>query len=364
MTKGNNYPFGSTQGGRGANKQDYRFGFNGKENDGEWGTSLVQDYGFRLYNPGIGRFLSVDPISMQYPELTPYQFASNRVIDGIDLDGLEYISHDQMHLELALGFGYMANKAIEGTLNISVGAAEWIYFDKSQVRAIRNAAARQGEPIPEYIPDEQVLKDYKMRYRTGDGFVAELRGTTWEETKNNANSALDILPFAPGKNEVATFAKNFILINQVKETGKQVIRQIDDAAKYGKFNDDIDIGVKYFHGQNKIGWAEINKQGVLFMDFNIDVQGAGIGTAMFKDMLSLGDVTAVRGMWNEGYSVNFNLFMKIYDDTGDLQKAAFSTPTGKWAKENGFDSVRMLRHSFRYDGEYDSVTMEFFKKTE
>ncbi len=48
------------------------------------------DYGFRIYNPQIGRFLSVDPIYKKYPELTPYQFASNRPIDGIDRDGLEY----------------------------------------------------------------------------------------------------------------------------------------------------------------------------------------------------------------------------------------------------------------------------------
>ena len=44
----------------------------------------------RIYDPRLGRFLSVDPITAQYPELTPYQFASNRPIDGIDLDGLEY----------------------------------------------------------------------------------------------------------------------------------------------------------------------------------------------------------------------------------------------------------------------------------
>ena len=70
---------------------EYRYGFNGKENDREWGTGgLTQDYGFRLYNPGIGKFLSVDPISPDYPELTSYQFASNRPIDGVDLDGLEY----------------------------------------------------------------------------------------------------------------------------------------------------------------------------------------------------------------------------------------------------------------------------------
>jgi hypothetical protein len=37
----------------------------------------------------VSRFLSVDPIAKQYPELTPYQFASNTPIWAIDLDGLE-----------------------------------------------------------------------------------------------------------------------------------------------------------------------------------------------------------------------------------------------------------------------------------
>lgn len=50
----------------------------------------TQDYGFRIYNPSLGRFLSVDPLTENYPHLTPYQFASNRPIDGTDIDGLEY----------------------------------------------------------------------------------------------------------------------------------------------------------------------------------------------------------------------------------------------------------------------------------
>ena len=53
------------------------------------GGAVVQDYGFRLYSPSIGRFLSVDPLTSSYPMLTPYQFASNRPIDAIDVDGLE-----------------------------------------------------------------------------------------------------------------------------------------------------------------------------------------------------------------------------------------------------------------------------------
>lgn len=65
---------------------NYRYGFNGKENDNETG---YQDYGMRLYDRRLGRFISVDPLYKKYPELTPYQFASNTPIQAIDLDGLE-----------------------------------------------------------------------------------------------------------------------------------------------------------------------------------------------------------------------------------------------------------------------------------
>ncbi len=64
----------------------YGFGFNGKENDNETKT---QDYGMRIYDYRLGKFLSVDPLSNEFPELTPYQFASNTPIMAIDLDGLE-----------------------------------------------------------------------------------------------------------------------------------------------------------------------------------------------------------------------------------------------------------------------------------
>jgi RHS repeat-associated protein len=71
----------------------YRYGFNGKENDnGVKGTGNQQDYGMRIYDPRIGKFLSVDPIAKSYPDLTPYQFASNSPMENIDIDGLEKYS--------------------------------------------------------------------------------------------------------------------------------------------------------------------------------------------------------------------------------------------------------------------------------
>lgn len=83
-------PFGMILSGRSWQAgSGYRYTFNGKEFDNE---TKIQDYGMRIYMPTLGRFLSIDPLTNDYPELTPYQFASNRPIDGIDLDGLEYTS--------------------------------------------------------------------------------------------------------------------------------------------------------------------------------------------------------------------------------------------------------------------------------
>jgi RHS repeat-associated protein len=84
------YPFGMEMPGRSFQSGGYRYGFNGKEKDPtEFGSLTHFDYGFRIYNPALGRFLSVDPLKKEYPELTPYQFASNTPIQAIDLDGLE-----------------------------------------------------------------------------------------------------------------------------------------------------------------------------------------------------------------------------------------------------------------------------------
>jgi RHS repeat-associated protein len=81
------YPFGSILSS--VSKGVYRYGFNGKETDSE--TDL-QDYGERIYNSSIAKFLSADPLIVkgkQYPWYSPYHFAGNTPISAIDLDGLE-----------------------------------------------------------------------------------------------------------------------------------------------------------------------------------------------------------------------------------------------------------------------------------
>ncbi len=78
----------------------HKFGFNGKENDNLLkGIGGQQDYGMRVYDPRLARFLSLDPISSDFPFYTPYQFAGNKPIWAIDLDGMEEWMQTQANLQ-------------------------------------------------------------------------------------------------------------------------------------------------------------------------------------------------------------------------------------------------------------------------
>jgi len=84
------YPFGMLMPDRNLSYENCRFGFNNKEDDNEvYGNDNFQDYGMRMYNPRLGRFITVDPLTSKYPWFSPYQFAGNTPIQAIDLDGAE-----------------------------------------------------------------------------------------------------------------------------------------------------------------------------------------------------------------------------------------------------------------------------------
>ena len=72
----------------------YRYGFNGKENDNEVkGSGNQQDYGLRMYDNRLGKFLSLDPLKVKFAWWSPYAFAGNTPIQAIDLDGGEILNY-------------------------------------------------------------------------------------------------------------------------------------------------------------------------------------------------------------------------------------------------------------------------------
>jgi RHS repeat-associated protein len=100
------YPFGMQVPNRfdSIEDKDYRYGFQGQEKDDEIkgeGNSL--NYTFRMHDPRVGRFLSLDPLAPEYPHNSPYAFAENRVIDGLELEGLEFLDADESRIYIVWG---------------------------------------------------------------------------------------------------------------------------------------------------------------------------------------------------------------------------------------------------------------------
>src|SRR5690606_16090171 len=94
------YTFGMQMPNRNGSTDDYRYGFQGQEKDDEVkGEGNSINYKYRMHDPRIGRFFAVDPLAPYYPHNSPYAFSENRVIDRIELEGLESAPPQKMYAE-------------------------------------------------------------------------------------------------------------------------------------------------------------------------------------------------------------------------------------------------------------------------
>jgi RHS repeat-associated protein len=80
--------------GRNGSTGDYRYGFNGMEGDGEIkGSGNSYDFGARIYDTRIGRWLATDPHASSYPNFSPYSFAANNPVYYVDPDGNDIVPY-------------------------------------------------------------------------------------------------------------------------------------------------------------------------------------------------------------------------------------------------------------------------------
>ncbi|MCB0736369.1 MAG: hypothetical protein KDC92_02565 [Bacteroidetes bacterium] len=114
------YPFGMTMPSRSYTNSafinsNYGYGFQGEELDNEWkgeGNSIMFKY--RIHDVRIGRFLSIDPLAPDYPHNSPFAFSENRVLDGTELEGLEWKSvHKWSHINEKTGNTYAKDWEIQ-----------------------------------------------------------------------------------------------------------------------------------------------------------------------------------------------------------------------------------------------------------
>jgi RHS repeat-associated protein len=83
------YPFGLTFNSyQRENGLSNSFKFNGKEEQDELSLNTT-GFGWRQYNPAIGRWSVVDQLAEKYYSMSPYTFVANNPINLVDLDGRE-----------------------------------------------------------------------------------------------------------------------------------------------------------------------------------------------------------------------------------------------------------------------------------
>jgi RHS repeat-associated protein len=173
------YPFGSQMPGRKySNGSKFRYGFNGKENDNEVkGEGNQLDYGMRIYDPRLGKFLSVDPLTKSYPHYTPYSFAGNKPIWCVDLDGAE-----EWYYYDAFG-AYKKSTLIYGPRNPD-NLAKSGYYTLQRIHQIEADAKAATERI-------QAAANYKASVEAWNNYVAS---TNLFVSAYNVSGASSIVP--------------------------------------------------------------------------------------------------------------------------------------------------------------------------
>ena len=146
----------------GITAKGYRYGFNGKENDNEVkGEGNEQDYGMRVYDPGLGKFLSVDPLTKDFPWYTPYQFAGNTPVQAVDLDG-----NEELHYTMTL------NK--NGSTTLKLTDIKFFYeqnwFSKAMgIFDVRSNTDKLRIPERAVVHYTNTNKDYYIGFRGSKG---------------------------------------------------------------------------------------------------------------------------------------------------------------------------------------------------
>jgi RHS repeat-associated protein len=155
----------------------YRYGFNNKENDDEIaGNNNALDFGARIYDSRLGRFLTLDFFSNESPNQSPYSFAINSPIYMVDFEGNKnmvyiYLNESDVKLSQAdkdylLWAIYVAySKTL--TVNNMALALEFVYVDK----VIESEFLDKTDAMLVVSDPDALLKQFPNGgYRIGSGY--------------------------------------------------------------------------------------------------------------------------------------------------------------------------------------------------
>jgi RHS repeat-associated protein len=229
------YPFGETCFGAFAKK---RYRYVGKEKDNESGLYY---YGARYYAAWTCRFISVDPLAGDYPHYTPYQYAGNKPINFIDLDGLEEAEPEQKQ-----------STAPSTTPKQSSGNP--IPLEGDGKTASPNTVTQNIDPISAlelHMPDALSVGGYTDRLPTI--IPSQLPATKRSEGESNISTAVGLLA---------------ITADMIKEVGglEAAQKMIEEGKFEAIYNGEKQTWSMKFHGNQHVSASFVEESKVAFAD--------------------------------------------------------------------------------------------------
>ena len=328
----------------------YRYGFNGKENDNEVkGAGNQQDYGMRIYNPRIGKFLSVDPLTKQYSSLTPYQFASNSPIAMIDVDGMEGNPYQMMQNQQSIrkyetDLRKSNPKHADGIIkqhnvNAFLSVGSMLTAGSSSLFSIFiNGVVDYGA----YQTVKGIIK--KDDKRVAEGTHLMVWGISGEVGGMVLGKSFEAL--SPLLQSSKSTSK---ILTVLEEDGFAVIRNSEGKA----------VGKGWLSGSGEELNFTIKTKGT-----ELEGQGGNVFTSIMKYIEKNWDkIGSIRGNWKAGpLGDNLDTFNKLVNQGKSLEDAALGTFTGKLAQKNGFGKAVIENTIKDSKGNYTGVDVIFKRK--
>ncbi|MBK8721994.1 MAG: hypothetical protein IPL95_06855 [Saprospiraceae bacterium] len=223
----------------------------------------------RIYDPRVGRFLSVDPLQKKYPDFSPYHFSGNNPILFVDFDGKDFgvkIDHDAKTIIVVANIyttsktGYDQALISANTWNAKSATVDGytVTFEVKVMEACKSS--RTDEEIIKIIPsivnkkgkvDNEKLQTFKNKIINSDAF-------------NKATSDDNGNVYAGSLGHRSKSVSGETYLGGVTENSKHISMNIhDESGDMGAYSDLVTHDVGHLFGLDDEGGTYFSGDGIM-----------------------------------------------------------------------------------------------------
>ncbi|KFF01818.1 hypothetical protein IX38_15055 [Chryseobacterium luteum] len=141
---------------------------------------------WRNYMPDVGRFFNIDPLSEKYAYQSHYNFSENRVVDGRELEGLEWVaSRNLKNKTVNLHLTY---KPVNNTVGVLSNAQMSTLNQERNAQIVSSFGGKDSDGNQVNITFSEsnkatIIREYNIGYDTNN--VDDFKGKSQEFIDNN-----------------------------------------------------------------------------------------------------------------------------------------------------------------------------------